>query len=525
MGLLQKLTEFFRSLFASSPADNASRQVIKKIEGELRECAPTLYKNGLIQPEFAEILRILYKSTAPIADILSQTLCSSDLDTSRHFEEQLMLTGFSSDATEALGELKYENRKTAAMQAQNINRYFEHEHHELEKIIKELNTPQFIKIDNTLDKLFQLNDICRYSYITAIRLFDSGFSASESYEPEYQSVPPELIENSLLDFYYVANGMDMTNAVYNALVALCKITNGGTVSDSAAEELKGNCRRIQAILKKSLTKQILICFIRIAKKNQEYVPESASYKGNRRQKYADYLEMRFRTDETRLKGEIQDATISADIHSIFGDKPLIPVNGYSKELDNQLKQSTPCSFLWITPFQLLKNFVKLFYEDHIKQLVNDIVIEGFFSNAQYKSDFSSAVFAINDAMERLTAFETRFARNNDFDESNIASLIRDSHKDASFETTLKALIDKVNKCAKDTIQAETSNVFNLYKKIGDIMVESKKPSSDAIQNLKVLMISSRNRENSNFLEQSFEQWKTFLEIMKNYVIIGTIEKK
>ena len=63
------------------------------------------------------------------------------------------------------------------------------------------------------------------------------------------------------------------------------------------------------------------------------------------------------------------------------------------------------------------------------------------------------------------------------------------------------------------------------KKIKDILVESKKPSSEIIQNLKVLMISSRNRDNSDFMESQYGQWKVFLEIMKNYVIIGTIEKK
>ena len=65
----------------------------------------------------------------------------------------------------------------------------------------------------------------------------------------------------------------------------------------------------------------------------------------------------------------------------------------------------------------------------------------------------------------------------------------------------------------------------LYKKINDILIESKKPSSEVITNLKVLMISSRNRDNSDCMENQNSQWKVFLEVMKNYVIIGNIEKK
>ena len=49
----------------------------------------------------------------------------------------------------------------------------------------------------------------------------------------------------------------------------------------------------------------------------------------------------------------------------------------------------------------------------------------------------------------------------------------------------------------------------------------KKPSSEIISNLKVLMMSSRNRDNTNFLEANYEKWNIFFEIMKNYVIINT----
>ena len=265
--------------------------------------------------------------------------------------------------------------------------------------------------------------------------------------------------------------------------------------------------------------------IRISKKNYELVPERAVYNGNSRQKYADYLETRFRTDEARLKGEIQDAAINNEIKQIFGGAPLAAVQGYSKDLDFQLRQSTPFSFAWITPLQLLKNFISVFYEEHVKPLLNDIVIEGFFNNPAYKSEFSSAVFTCNDSLERINAFESKFTRGNEFDETNITSLIRDSHKDATFESTLKNLIDRINRQAKELIQTETTNVFQLYKKINDILIESKKPSSEVITNLKVLMISSRNRDNSDCMENQNGQWKVFLEIMKNYVIIGNIEKK
>ena len=53
------------------------------------------------------------------------------------------------------------------------------------------------------------------------------------------------------------------------------------------------------------------------------------------------------------------------------------------------------------------------------------------------------------------------------------------------------------------------------------MADAKKPSGEIISNLKILMMSSRNREKTMFLEQKINNWKLFFDIMKNYVIINS----
>ena len=72
------------------------------------------------------------------------------------------------------------------MQAQTLSRFFEAEHRKLEKVVKQLNSIEFIKIDLTFDKLHQLYDICRFNYMTALKLFDPAFSTNLNYEPVFQ---------------------------------------------------------------------------------------------------------------------------------------------------------------------------------------------------------------------------------------------------------------------------------------------------------------------------------------------------
>ena len=526
MAFVQSIIDFFQNLFMASSPDVKKRQSMRKIEAELKTMSPILYKNGLILGNFAEGMRVLYFATKNIGDLLSETVCSEEHNRSHYYEEQLLITGFDDEAQEILADMEYSRRKERAREAgQSVSRFFDSEHRQLEKVVKELNTPDFMKIEAVINKLKQLNDLCRFDYMTVLRLFDEDFTPMENYQPSFDGIPIEMLETTLRDFYYVAADFEVTTSLANAVKALLELYSGGNAGDNQKRSLVENLRKIQGVCKHVFTKEMLVRLIRLAKKDSEYKPEQASYRGNQRQAYADYLEERFRVDESRLKVEIQDETILNNVHELFGSRSLELIKGYNNELSNQLKQSTPCSFNYVMPVQVLKTFAMDYYEAHAKPLLNDIVVEGFFNNSAYKSEFSSEVFACNDALERINRFEQLFARNGTFDEMLISGLITDSHKNSSFITQLKDVIERANKAAKELLQVEANNFFQLSKKLADIVLESKKPSSDVITNLHVLMVSSRNREHAENVERQANNWKIFLEIMKNYVIIGNIEKK
>ena len=524
MSLLQSISDFFQSIFMSSSPDVKKRQALKKIEGTLRDIHPVIFKNELVQPNFAEALRILYVNTKPIDDLLSETICSDDLQRNNRFTEQLLLTGFTLDAQETLDSLSYENQKRAALEADSLPHFFEKEHRELEGIIKQLNTQDFVKIDSTIDRIKQLTDICRYNYITVIRLFDQNFTGTNpSYAPNFQAITPELLETPLLDLYYVTAEMSITTTLSKALFAILDLYYHGSTPSAKKSALLENLEKIQSVLKNILVPETLVNLIRYAKKEPDFTPQKAQYHGNARQKYADYLESRFTADQNRLKVEIKDEMIGSEVHDLFGEHPLEELAGYNDETNTLLRQNMSVAFNWITPMEVTKTFFMVFYSEQVKTLLNDIVIEGFFNNPAYKSEFSSAVYACNDSSDRIDKFEKAFARDGEFDEAVISSLIHDSHKDNDFGMKLKEMVEEINMQAKKIVQAEATNVYDLYMKIGEILIDSKKPTPDSISNLKVLMGSSRNRDSTTILEQQYPQWKIFLEIMKNYAIIGTIE--
>ena len=524
MSFFQAIVEFFQNLFQSSSPEVKKRQALRKIESDLHSFRPVVYKCDLVHENLAEAIRILYIYSKPIEELLSTTLYSDDMSRNNRFQEQLLLTGFSKEATELLDSLSYEKRKEGAREAKSLNRYFESEHHKLQAVTKELSNKSFISINNVLNRLQQLNDICHYGYVTALRLFDVNFSTVPTYNPSFQAIPPDLLDSSFCDLYYIVADMDISVSVGNAILALARIASGGTLPQDREASLMESLKKIQSVIKRILDPEVLVGLIRLAKKDPEFKPKKAVYDKHYTHTYGEYLEMRFSVDESRLKTEIQDETISMELHQIFGETQLEILQGYNNELNNMLKQSTQVSFAWVLPLQILKTFMKMFYTEQVKALLNDIVIEGFFNNPSYKSDFSSAVYTCNETLERIAKFEQSFARNNEFDEANLTSLIRDSHKDTVFATRLKENVDKINQRAKEILQMEVNNVNRLYGYIGEVLLDYKKPTPDAISNLKVLMVSSRNHDTSEQLEVQYSSWKIFLELMKNYVIIGNVTK-
>ena len=91
-------------------------------------------------------------------------------------------------------------------------------------------------------------------------------------------------------------------------------------------------------------------------------------------------------------------------------------------------------------------------------------------------------------------------------------------------TKLKTLVDSIDKEAKMIIQNEAAAIYRLYGKVQEIDNEAKRPTSDIVTNIKVLAMSSRNRDNFAFLDTTIQQWQLFFNIMKDYVVLSTGEK-
>lgn len=522
MSLLQAITDFLESIFNKNSPEVQKKLQMKKLDKEISAFQPLIFKNGRILPNFAEAIRLLYINTKPVNELLYSTICGPDAARNRRFEAQLVITGFSAESQKIVDSLSYEERKKQLENtAMTTSQIFDHQHKAFDKITHELGTPAFAQIDKDLNILKQLFDLSKFNFITILQIFDSNYiSADLNYTPAFQEIYIDRMVNILEDLYYLIAGLKLSTSTLNALIALEALKKGNSSIDNQSSEITENVKKIAYIIKHFISEDKLKLLIAYGKNDINYVPKKAKYEFSARRNFSEMMHVRFNTDEQRIKSEMKDEKINSELSRLFGDISLLRLNGYNNETNAKLLANAQVSFTWIMPMQILKTFLFIFMTEPIRLLLNNIVIEGFFNNSQFKTEFAADIFAALESTENLQAFEDSFASGQPNDVTMIEGYIRDAHKDPDFFKKLEMNVNNINAQASKLISREINSLNKLSKHLELLIQDSKKPASEIISNLKVLMVSSRNRDNSDLMEQQYPKWEIFFEIMKNYAIIN-----
>ena len=522
MGLFSQIKELFESFFNSSSPEARQKQEVKKIENELRIFQPAIYKSRQVLPNFAEVFRILHEHSVPLAKLFSETIDSVDSKQKDKYMEILIQTGFSDKSKEILESLKYENRKQEFLSNFSPTKIHESQRKNMDFLVKEMANSSFSQIEMILQNLEVFVDVCKFPYASLLREFNPDYTLGAKVENQFPPLQIEVMEQYLLDFYYLTAHFKINAALGRAILALAFSRSPETMSENDQNQLLAHVRKISTVLSKVLTPTNLKNLIRVIKNDPAYEPKIAMNQPSIVMKYAEKIKASFEQDSQRIDVEVQDEHIKKETAELFNNVELDAVNGYNQDNSNIFFRSGAGSFLWVTPLQILKNFVTRYYAYKVNTFLNDLVVEGFFNNPQYKTEFSSIVFTCAEIDKRITEFEESFEKNGKNNIALMTGYLHDSHTDQNFMKSLHSMINSVNLEAKSLIQRETVHLFQLHKKLTELLSDAKRTSPEHIENLRMLCSSPRNKDKYEFLDTTFSKWNIFLDIMKNYAIISGV---
>ncbi|NLM00898.1 MAG: hypothetical protein GX220_05540 [Treponema sp.] len=523
MSIFSFFTDIFNSLFRSSGPEVKNKQALKKIEAELKNFQPPIYKNGNLLNTVGESFFLLYNHTKTIDNILSSTIFGEDQQTSSKYSDLLVSTGFSLELREVLKNLSYDKRKIHAENAKSKH-WQEEQRLKLDSLLKAMQSKEFKQIENIINGLEQLKDVCNYNYLSAIHQFDRSYSPESSYAPKFEPIPIDCLEDVFIDLYYLTANLQITSSTARAIIVLQEQRNFKPLTEEENDSIMTSLKRISGIFRRVLTPENIYKFISLIKRDTEFKTSVANYDRKPIKKYAERLKNQFNADEQRIQTELKDKIISFELKNLFNERPLLEVSGYNNDLDTLLQRNDANPLLWVLPMQILKSFLIYFVPDSIITLLNSIVVEGFFNNTAYKTSFSQAVFACTEAKNKITDFESMFAKGGEFDVALIKSYIAEGRQNTDLLKKLSHILFQANTKAHDILELLVNALAELSNNLNLLIFDSKKSTPEYVSNIKMLFMSSRNRDVVDTLEKNFFQWKNFLEIMKNYVIINVSEK-
>lgn len=518
-----KIFDFIIATFFKSNPEIKKKHLVRKLENEVKNFQPAIYKSGHILPNIAEAFHLLYLHTEKLQKLLTPFLADDNPRQKEKIYESLISSGFTGEKKVIYDSIQYEYRKKRLSETKILSKEIELQRKKFELFVKELQSSTFSAIQKTINNLQCLGDLCNYNFISVIHQFDPNFTTTSGND-QFEPIPITNLETTFLDLYYITANLEITGSTARAILAINEICTEEEASEDLEEEVVLHLKKISTIIHKILSPCTLRKLIQISKGDVTYEPEVASITENPLEIYREKIKQQFEADEERIKTEIQDEKLQKEIVELFGSRKLFPLKGYNGENNTFLQNTISKSFMWITPMEIIKTFFNIYFSTEIESLLNDVVVEGFFNRPEFKSNFSSTFYACSEAPNILSEFELSFGKGGKNDFGLLQSYIKDSTKDPEFSKTAVAIINSINTEARDFIQTQVGYFSILYNNLLLLLEDVRKPTPDEISNIKLLFSSPRNRDKSDFLEKNIGSWKSFLEIMRNYAIIGDIPK-
>lgn len=250
MSIIQVITELIESIFRKPSPESQKKQLVKKLDAEIKTYTPVIMKNGMLQPNLGEAIFTLYKNTKPLDDLFALTVSPNNIPRQHRFEAQLILTGYSPDEQAKLEMLSFEGRKNEIMaESGSSDRIYLRQRKLFESLIKELNTENFARMDRDILMLRQFVDFCRFSFVPFLQSFDTNFIPGDfTYKPTYSELPISKAVNLLEDLYYQTADLRITTSLADQILALLQLRKGAApVTEIEANIYTGYLKKINYV--------------------------------------------------------------------------------------------------------------------------------------------------------------------------------------------------------------------------------------------------------------------------------------
>ena len=120
-----------------------------------------------------------------------------------------------------------------------------------------------------------------------------------------------------MDLYYIVGNYEITNTQARVITVLAEQKNNGSINGEYHDKIMNSLKKIASVLKKVLSKEILLSMLKIIKKNPNLTLPTGKFNQNKISLFTIRLQKHHAANIERLQSEIQDKKIESDIEKVF----------------------------------------------------------------------------------------------------------------------------------------------------------------------------------------------------------------
>ncbi|HCM25327.1 MAG TPA: hypothetical protein DIC34_02060 [Treponema sp.] len=186
----------------------------------------------------------------------------------------------------------------------------------------------------------------------------------------------------------------------------------------------------------------------------------------------------------RLAREALDSRVRA----VFGDSPLLPVQGWTEELSAALSSAQLPKLSCMRPLSVVKSFLLSAYFPRIRPSITAAVVDLDFSDRIVRTALSDEADAASRLSEEIGAFEESVSEHGRSDFSRLVVSLASGQADLAGKLPARRVVEEANAAADRIVQDAFTRFGDLRERLDSIRDDLKSRRGEIVANAAVVNI-------------------------------------
>ncbi|MFC1504014.1 DUF5312 family protein [Spirochaetota bacterium] len=506
MSLLDKIVHFINEKILKNTPEEQLKKALKAIKKQINKTKPSMVeiRTNFLTPEFAEYMFNIYRILIPFIGFFKIDFAQKE---GAPFRAYLANSIMSSKHEDILIDLSEEEmvKKVASMDKDKLFKYFEDK---VKQFYACFDQQDSMQINTTYNSVAILGALGKFDFFAFFREFDTSFKDKiVNYRPVFHARDGKYFVEDIVALDKVFSSVNFNNKLIDALKIYLDFKQKPIPIEG---ELKDVFKAINNLKKHD----ILLNLIKVLKADLTYVTPVIINEDNL---VSDYVKRRIEEWEAcinKLLRVISDKKINNITEKLFEKSRIPPIHNYCEKKNELLKQYDLKQYNYFNELFVTKGFIIEKYEKYMKELVNNIILKGNYTEKSTQKMLSDNFYELNEVLKIILEFDNSMGEEGEHGKK-IKTLLLTVNKEKTAKNLANEIVSNGNNFARDLITGVIKNLKAIMSFSKTLLETYSAGRRDLLQNIKTFDLG-----NTANVIKDFKRMQTdvilYLNIIKEY---------